>query len=79
MRPAEVNVLGVDATIVQVHSEKENAAAMFKRRYGYHLLAVGCDNAHELLAAVLRPSSGSNTAADHITVLGEAINQIPVA
>ncbi|HQK32723.1 MAG TPA: transposase, partial [Phycicoccus sp.] len=37
-------------------------------------------NTQEFLAAVLRPgSAGSNTAADHITVLTEAINQVPVA
>ena len=65
--PAEVIVLDVDATIVRVHSEKENAAATFKRTFGYHPLAVWCDNTQELLAAVLRPgSAGSNTAADHI-------------
>ena len=78
--PADVIVLDVDATIVRVHSEKENAAATFKRTYGYHPLAVWCDNTQELLAAVLRPGdAGSNTAADHITVLGDAISQVPAA
>ncbi len=76
--PADVIVLDVDATIVPVHSEKENAAATFKRTFGYHPLAVWCDNTQELLAGLLRPgNAGSNTAADHITVLGEAINQVP--
>ena len=41
--PTDVIVLDVDATIVPVHSEKENAAATFKRTFGYHLLAVWCD------------------------------------
>lgn len=41
--PADVIVLDVDATIVPVHSEKENAAATFKRTFGYHPLAVWCD------------------------------------
>ena len=78
--PADVIVLDVDATIVRVHSEKENAAATFKRTYGYHPLAVWCDNTQELLAAVLRPgSAGSNTAQDHITVLTDAIGQVPAA
>ena len=78
--PTDVIVLDVDATIVRVHSEKENAAATFKRTFGYHPLAVWCDNTQEFLAAVLRPgSAGSNTAADHIAVLTEAINQVPVA
>ena len=76
--PADVIVLDVDATIVPVHSEKENAAATFKRTFGYHPLAVWCDNTQELLAGVLRPgNAGSNTAADHIAILGEAIGQVP--
>ncbi|MEJ7648199.1 MAG: IS1380 family transposase [Nakamurella sp.] len=37
-------------------------------------------NTQEFLAATLRPGkAGSNTAADHIQVLGEAIQQIPAA
>jgi hypothetical protein len=37
-----------------------------------------CDNTGEFLAAVLRPgNAGSNTAADHITVLDQALAQIP--
>lgn len=73
-------VLDVDATIVVAHSEKENASATFKRTFGFHPLGVWCDNTEEFLAAQLRTGkAGSNTAADHITVLGEAINQIPAA
>ena len=38
-----------------------------------------CDNTGEFLAASLRTGrAGSNTAADHIQVLGEAITQIPM-
>jgi hypothetical protein len=37
-----------------------------------------CDNTGEFLAALLRPgNAGSNTAADHITVLDQALAQIP--
>jgi len=39
-----VIVLDVDATILRVHSEKENAAATFKRTCGYHPLAVWCEH-----------------------------------
>lgn len=75
----EVIVLDVDATLVTIHSEKESAAATFKGGYGYHPLAVWCDNTSEMLAAVLRPgNAGSNTTADHIEVLTAAINQVPV-
>lgn len=71
-------VLDVDATIVVSHSEKENAAPTFKRTFGFHPLGVWCDNTSEFLAAKLRAgNAGSNTAADHIEVLSEAIAQIP--
>jgi hypothetical protein len=75
-----VVVLDVDATIVVTHSEKEFASATFKKTFGYHPLAVWCDNTEEFLAGRLRTGkAGSNTAADHITVLGDAIAQIPAA
>lgn len=73
-------VLDVDATIVVAHSEKEQASATFKRTFGFHLLGVWCDNTSEFLAAQLRTGkAGSNTAVDHVTVLTEAIAQIPAA
>ncbi len=74
----ETVVLDVDATIVIAHSEKENASPTFKKTFGFHPLAVWCDNTEEFLAAMLRTGrAGSNTAADHISVLTEAIAQIP--
>ena len=76
----DVVVLDVDATLVTTHSEKELAAATFKKTSGYHPLGVWCDNTEEFLAAMLRTGkAGSNTAADHIEVLGQAIAQIPAA
>src|SRR5690606_17619040 len=76
----DVVVLDVDATIVIAHSEKEQASATFKKTFGFHPLGVWCDNTNEFLAGMLRTGkAGSNTAADHIAVLGEAIGQIPAA
>jgi len=76
----EVVVLDVDATLVTAHSEKEHAAATFKKGFGYHPLGVWCDNTQEMLAVKLRAgNAGSNTAADHIDVLGKAIAQVPAA
>jgi hypothetical protein len=73
-------VLDTDATIVISHSEKEQAAPTFKRTFGFHPLGVWCDNTSEFHAAKLRAgNAGSNTAADHIEVLTEAITQIPAA
>src|SRR5262249_60126715 len=46
--------------------------------FGHHPLAAGCDNTAEPLAWMLRPgSAGSNTAADHLRLLGEAIAALP--
>jgi thioesterase domain-containing protein len=73
-------VLDLDATLVTCHSEKEQAAATYKRGFGYHPLLCFLDNTGEALAAVLRPgNAGANTAADHITVLDQALAQIPDA
>ncbi len=74
----DVIVLDIDATIVVAHSEKENAAATFKRTFGYHPIGVWCDNTQEFLAGKLRSgNAGSNTASDHIEVLTDAIAQVP--
>jgi hypothetical protein len=71
-------VLDVDASIVVCHSEKESAAATWKRTFGYHPLFCFLDATREALAAILRPgNAGSNTTADHITVLDQALMQIP--
>jgi hypothetical protein len=71
-------VIDVDATLVTVHSDKEQAAANFKGGYGFHPLGAWCDNTGEMLAVRLRPgNSNANHAGDHIAVLGEAIGQIP--
>ena len=73
-------VVDVDASIVECHSEKEQAAATFKSSFGYHPILAFCDNSGEFLAGLLRPgNAGANTAADHITVLDQALAQIPDA
>ncbi|MER6606385.1 IS1380 family transposase [Streptomyces sp. NPDC000927] len=73
-------VLDIDATLVACHSEKEQAAATYKRGFGYHPLLCFLDNTGEALAGILRPgNAGANTAADHITVLDQALAQIPDA
>ena len=46
--------------------------------HGHHSLTAWCDNTSESWAFRLRPgNAGSNTALDHIEVLGEAIVQVP--
>jgi hypothetical protein len=68
----------VDATLISSHSEKEGAAGTYKGGYGFHPLMAYCDETGEALAAILRPgNAGSNTAADHISVIQDALAQIP--
>ncbi len=60
------------------HSEKELAAGNYKHGFGFHPLGCWLDETGEALAAILRPgNAGSNTAADHFTVLGMALEQLP--
>jgi len=76
--------IDIDATITIAHSEKENAAPTWKRTFGYHPLLAFLDRPDiaggEALAGLLRAgNAGSNTAADHITVLDAALAQLPAA
>jgi hypothetical protein len=71
-----------DATISIAHSEKHNAAATWKKTYGFHPLLAFLDRPEvaggEALAGLLRAgNAGSNTAADHVTVLTMALAQLP--
>lgn len=73
-------VIDLDATLITAHSNKQGAAATFKKGFGFHPLGAWCANTSESLAMLLRPgNAGSNTISDHIRVLGEAIAQLPVA
>ena len=70
--------IDVDATLISVHSEKEQAAGNYKGGYGFHPLHAYADQTREALAGLLRPgNAGANTAADHVTVLDRALEQIP--
>ena len=75
-------VVDVDATLVTAHSEKEHARPTFKRGFGFHPLWSFVDHGPqgtgEPLSVTLRPgNAGSNTAADHIAVLRDALRQLP--
>ncbi|WP_435835339.1 IS1380 family transposase [Streptomyces avermitilis] len=71
-------VLDLDATLVTCHSDKEQAAPTYKGGFGFHPLLCFLANTGEAVSGRLRPgNSGANTAADHITVLDQALAQIP--
>jgi hypothetical protein len=77
-RPARIT-LDFDAQLLEAHTEKEWAAAHRKGGFGFHPLHCFLDETGEQLAALLRPgNAGSNTAADHVRVLDEALAQLPL-
>jgi hypothetical protein len=72
----------IDATLVTAFSEKEQAAATWKKTYGFHPLTAfadhGADGSGEPLTIALRPgNAGSNTAIDHIEATRLALAQLP--
>ncbi len=72
-----------DATLVIDHSDnKVQAAPTWKKSFGHHPLLAFLDRPEiaggEALAGLLRKgNAGSNTAADHITVLEQALASLP--
>jgi hypothetical protein len=80
---ADPLIIDVDATLVTAHSDKEQAAPTFKKGYGHHPLCAfidhGAAGSGEMAAVMLRPgNAGSNTAADHTTVIRAALDQAGV-
>ncbi|MEV5431741.1 IS1380 family transposase [Streptomyces sp. NPDC052701] len=72
----------LDGVLVIAHSDKEGAAATWKKTYGHHPLTAfvdhGAGGTGEPVAVLLRPgNAGSNTAADHITTARLALAQLP--
>jgi len=74
-----VTCIRLDATVTPAHSDKEWAEPNFKG-FGHPPLLSYCDNTGEPLAGMMRRGgAGSNTVADHLTVLEEAIAALPPA
>jgi hypothetical protein len=72
-------VIDIDATLVNAHSDKQDAAPTWKKGFGFHPLLAYLDATGEALAGVLRAgNAGSGTATDHVSVLGDALDQLPV-
>ena len=75
-------IVDLDGVLVLAHSDKQDAAATWKRTYGHHPLMGFVDHGSggtgEPVAALLRPgNAGSNTAADHIITTRLALAQLP--
>jgi hypothetical protein len=77
--------IDIDATLVIDHSDnKELAAPTWKKTFGLHPLLAFLDRPQiaggEALAGLLRTGrAGSNTAADHVEVLAQALASLPAA
>jgi hypothetical protein len=73
-------VIDLDATLVAAHSEKGRAAPTLKRGFGFHPLCAFIDHGP---AAIWEPAAlllrAANTAADHKTILADALAQLPGA
>ena len=70
----------MDATIITTKADKQDAAPTYKRTYGHHPLLAMVAETDEVLTGLMRPgNAGSNTAVDHVVVLGNAIAQLPPA
>ena len=67
-----------DSTLLNVHSEKEDAAPTYKHGFGFNPLGVWCDNTDEPLAAMLRPGNAApNDTDDHLELLEGAVRAVP--
>lgn len=73
-------VLDIDASLHEIHSEnKEETGATYKGGFGFHPIYCFADATGETLAVHLRPgNAGANSIVDHVTVLDQAISQLPV-
>ena len=73
--------LDIDASLVEIHSEnKEGSAPTYKKGFGFHPILCLADATGEALSGLLRPgNAGSNTVADHVSVLDAALTQLPAS
>jgi hypothetical protein len=75
-------IVDLDGVLVIAHSEKQDAAATWKKTFGHHPLMGFVDHGRggsgEPVVGLLRPgNAGSNTAADHIEATKLALAQLP--
>ena len=74
-------ILDVDATLVEIHSEnKDGAAAHYDGGYGFHPLFCFADATGDALSGMLgRGNAAANNTSDLLTVVDDAVCQLPAA
>src|SRR5450631_2467906 len=82
--PVSASPVTTAPAVIGTHDGVQQSSAEKKHTFGFHPLLAFLDRpdiaAGEALAGLLRPgNAGSNTAADHVTVLGMALAQLPPA
>ena len=71
-------IIDLDATLVTTRAEKQDAAPTYKKTFGHHPLLAMIAQTGEMLTGMLRAgNAGANNASDHLTVLADAIGQLP--
>jgi Transposase DDE domain group 1 len=75
-------IVDLDSSLITAHSEKQLAAATFKRGFGFHPIGAWVDHGTggtgEPVAMILRQgNAGANTAVDHIEIAKAALAQLP--
>ncbi len=73
-------IIDVDSTLITTNADKQDAAPNYKRTYGHHPLLAMIAETGEMLCGIMRPgNAGANNAGDHVSVLADAIGQLPDA
>ncbi|MGP9761274.1 IS1380 family transposase [Corynebacterium sp. AOP12-C2-36] len=75
-------ILDIDASLIHIHSDKQSAAATYKKGFGFHPLCAFVDHGPgvggEPLAVLMRPGdAGANNADDHIELIRTAYRALP--
>jgi hypothetical protein len=71
--------LDMDATLVTAYSEKDQAAGNYKHGFGFHPMLCYLDETDEGLAGKLRSgNAGANNVLDHLVVLDNPLDQLPI-
>lgn len=75
-------IIDIDASLIHIHSTKQDAAPTYKGGYGFHPLCAFVDHGPGLggepLALLMRPgNAGANNADDHITLIRNAYRALP--